>query len=199
MAKHFTKDEKLIIIEYSKTNSSVETVKKFDINLSTLKRWKREVKKFGEDSLEWGNGSNTKPIQQKKIEKNKNFKKNNQNYESMTRNELIERAKFGAALKKYSIKSIKDKFFIIDTQKANCKIGFLCSMLEISAFGHYKWKKNGSPLYNKWNNNLAEKLAIFIMVSIKFMVIIWFQCFYLKFIKLIFFLMLFIVIWKIWK
>jgi len=52
----------------------------------------------------------------------------------MSRNELIERAKFGGALKKYSIKSIKDKFLIIASLKADFTIRFLCAMLNISRF-----------------------------------------------------------------
>lgn len=91
----------------------------------------------------------------------------------MSRNELIERAKFGDALKKYSIKSIKDKFLIIDSLKADFTIRFLCEVLNISRFGYYKWKIMMERIITSEMKVLPTKFVIFIEVSRKCMVIIW--------------------------
>lgn len=155
MAKKWSKTEKIKIIEFNENHSALKTCQKFNINLSTLKRWKREIRKLGEESLEWGNGSNSKNYQKKRFKKSKN---EIINYKNMSRNKLIERAKFGDALKKYSIKSIKDKFLIIDSLKADFTIRFLCEVMNVSRYGYYKWKNNGSKIYNKWNDDLASKI-----------------------------------------
>jgi len=65
MAKQWSKTEKIKILEFNESHSALKTCQKFNINLSTLKRWKREIRKLGEASLEWGNGSNSKSYQKK--------------------------------------------------------------------------------------------------------------------------------------
>lgn len=156
MAKQWTKDQKLLIIEYNKNHTSISTCTKFNISHSTLKRWKQELKSLGVESLEWGSGISAKASTKKRVKKQK---EENINYENMSRNELIERAKFGDALKKYLIKSIKDKLLLIDSLKADFTIRFLCKMLNVSRFGYYKWKQNGSNVFNKWNQDLANKIT----------------------------------------
>lgn len=52
MAKQWSKTEKIQILEYNKNNSAINTCQKFNINMLTLKRWKRELIKLGENSLE---------------------------------------------------------------------------------------------------------------------------------------------------
>ncbi|WP_158500624.1 hypothetical protein [Spiroplasma litorale] len=57
MAKQWTKNEKLNIINESKKIGILNAALKFDISTSTIKRWKSEVKVKGESALEWGSGT----------------------------------------------------------------------------------------------------------------------------------------------
>ncbi|WP_156007224.1 transposase [Spiroplasma tabanidicola] len=60
MAKQWSKNEKINIIEESKKIGITNAALKYDVSTSTVKRWKAEFKTKGEGVLEWGNGIQTK-------------------------------------------------------------------------------------------------------------------------------------------
>jgi len=116
---------------------------------------KNRFKKGGIPALEWGQ-STTRLT--KKQRRHYRINLENNKYETMSREELIERAKLGDALKKHETVSTKNKYFLIDTLKANYTIRFLCSLLKVSRFGFYQWLKKGKPEFNNWDWELAEKI-----------------------------------------
>ncbi len=108
MAKQWTKEEKLKIINESKDVNIKEIAFKYDINVSTLSRWKREFYQYGSDTLEWGKGSQSKSDIKKRF-KSAPFKANyrEEDIKNMNRSELEEIAKFNLLLQKFKLSNKK--------------------------------------------------------------------------------------------
>ncbi|UZQ29968.1 MAG: IS3 family transposase [Spiroplasma phoeniceum] len=74
----------------------------------------------------------------------------------MSRSELEEIAKLHFALKKYEVKTIKEKFFAVNKLSAYYSVDFLSRKSGITRQGYYLWIKKGKPIYKKYNFVLAE-------------------------------------------
>ncbi|MFW4370879.1 MAG: hypothetical protein EHV01_002940 [Spiroplasma sp. hy2] len=75
MARQWSKEEKIKAIKYSNKYGINKTIKKFNINYTTIIRWRSEFKKHGEYGLEWGNGKQAtihkyKPRREKNVDIN---------------------------------------------------------------------------------------------------------------------------------
>ncbi len=149
MAKHYTKEEKLEVINFYYQNSWSSTRKYFKLEKATLNRWLKQYKTLGEEGLNPGNGIQSKAIKRKGRPKTLNF-------HEMTKQELIEYIEVINDIKKYLAKSTKKKYFTILRLKKKYQISHLCYLLKVSKSGYYKWLKNGQNKFNKWNNFLTR-------------------------------------------
>ncbi|QBQ07361.1 IS3 family transposase [Spiroplasma gladiatoris] len=142
MAKQWSKNEKINIIEESKKIRITDAALKYDVSTSTVKRWKAELKTKGEGSLEWGN-----KIQ---IKRNiKKFKSHNwifKDLDNMTTEELREALKLERALKKHLAKTTKENYFAIFNSSKKFTSTLICKYLGVSRFSYLKWLKSGKPM-----------------------------------------------------
>jgi len=109
--KTFSVEEKLKILNYCDEFTTLGASKNFKVSRSVIYKWKTDLKKGGTFALEWGNSTTVKSPEERK-----RFKINlkNNKYETMSREELIERAKLGDALKKHETRSTKSRYFTVD-------------------------------------------------------------------------------------
>lgn len=149
MSKHYTKLEKIEIINFYYKNSWSSTIKFFSLPESNLARWLKEYRLLGEEGLESGNGIQAQGLKRRGRPKTLNF------YE-MSKEELIKYIEVSNDIKKYLTKSIKKKYFVILQLKKKYQVSYLCYLLKVSKSGYYKWLKNGMNKFNKWNNVLAR-------------------------------------------
>ncbi len=149
MAKHYSKVEKIQMLKKVENFGCNNAAKILNINRSTIIRWRKELKSLGKESLEWGNGIQSKRIRSKSQIKSLDFHK-------MTKEELIKYIEVTNDIKKYLTKSTKNKYFAILQLKGKYQISYLCYLLNISKAGYYKWIANGMKKFNKWNNLLAQ-------------------------------------------
>lgn len=152
MAKQWTKAEKIKIIEFGMKTTQPNAAIKYNISLTTIKRWTREFK-INPDMLDWGRGIQIKSAKKRKIQSK--FPKT-KNVEKMTRSELEEVARFHFELKKYEAKTFKQKFFAIFHLKNKYSILWLCKQLKVSRGGYYKWLRTGKPQYKNYNVKTAH-------------------------------------------
>ncbi len=98
MGKHWTKNQKIEIVKFYKENGSQKAIEQYRVSRATLGRWNNEYK---HNLLSNSKSGRTKGIGQGRP-------KSNFDYESMTREELIERLKIGDSVKKI-LPSLKEK------------------------------------------------------------------------------------------
>lgn len=149
MAKMWSVDEKMNILQDTKILRSNAICDKYHISEMTLARWKREYKKFGVKGLSWGNGEQSN-FRREKLEHGKKF-------EHMKKWELIEYLKKSKHLDLLS-SDIPKKEKFQEIKKMNKHYGFaissLCEVARVSTSGYYKWIKQGEPPVKKWNPSL---------------------------------------------
>ncbi|WP_342256109.1 helix-turn-helix domain-containing protein [Spiroplasma endosymbiont of Poecilobothrus nobilitatus] len=150
MKKQNNKEFKLNIINLYKSGKPVKLLsKEYNVSWHTIYLWIKTYNSKGEESLEWGYGTQIKSGTRKRGVANKPL-------ELMTKKKIYEYAKQFEELSKYLSLSVKNKYKKIYELSNIYTIVSLCKIFKVSRAGYHKWLCLGKPKYNKWNNLIAD-------------------------------------------